>query len=111
MKNRARSRLKALIALGSICLSACTLPSSPGDPVTHQVSVDGQPYQLSQLTAGTWIATPSGVARPPESNLSSNAALLNAIEKISGCKVTASDYSRQGRQLDAQVDCGSKLKN
>jgi hypothetical protein len=103
--------MKALIALGGICLSACTLPSSPGDPVTHQVSVDGQPYQLSQLTAGTWIATASGVARPLESSLSSRAALLEAIEKTSGCQATDSDYSRQGRQLDAQVDCGSKLNN
>lgn len=111
MKDRARSRLKALIALGSICLSACTLPSSPGDPVTHQVSVDGQPCQLSQLTAGTWTATASGMARPLVTSLSHKAALLQAIEKTSGCKVTDSNYSRQGRQLDAQVDCGSKLKN
>lgn len=111
MKDRAKSRLKVLIALGGVCLSACTLPSSPGDPVTRQVSVDGQPCQLSQLTAGTWTATASGVARPLENSLSSRTALLEAIEKISGCKVTDSNYSRQGRQFDAQVDCGSKLKN
>jgi hypothetical protein len=39
------------------------------------------------------------------------AALLQAIEQRSGCKVTDSDYSRNGTQLDAQVDCASRLKN
>jgi hypothetical protein len=38
-------------------------------------------------------------------------ALLTAIEQRSGCKVTDADYSRGGMQLDAQVDCASRLKN
>jgi len=37
--------------------------------------------------------------------------LLLAIEQHSGCKVTDVDYSRGGMQLDAQVDCASRLKN
>lgn len=103
--------MKALLAAAGVLLSACTLPPAPGEPVAHKVNMDGTPYLLSQLTASTWTATTAGMARPLVSSLSHKTALLQAIEKTSGCKVTDSDYSRQGRQLDIQVDCGSKLKN
>ncbi len=111
MRRGTKNRMKALLAAGSVFLSACALPTSPGEPVAHKVNVDGAPYLLSPLTASTWTATAVGITRPLASRSSSRAALLQAIEKISDCKVTDSDYSRQGRQLDAQVDCGSKLKN
>ena len=39
------------------------------------------------------------------------AALRVAIEKHTGCKVTNSNYTSQGLQLDAQVDCANHLKN
>ena len=34
------------------------------------------------------------------------AALIDAVARTSGCKVTDVNYSRDGLQLDAQVDCG-----
>lgn len=101
--------MKALIALAALCLGACAGMSSPAG---HKVSVEGEPYVLSQLTAGTWTAISTNLATPPPaSKPSTRAALVQAIEQASGCKVTGSDYSREGRQLDAQVDCGSRLKN
>ena len=111
MRRGTKIRMKALIAAGSVFLSACALPISQGDPVEHKVNVDGAPYLLSPLTASTWTATAVGITRPLASRSSSKAALLQAIEKTSGCKVTDSDYSRQGLQLDAQLDCADRLKN
>ena len=103
--------MKVLIAAGSICLSACALITAPGEPVARKVNVEGEPYLLSQLTASTWAATTPASAGPRVNSASSRAALLLAIEHSSGCKVTDSNYSRDGLQLDAQVDCGSRLKN
>jgi len=100
--------MKVLIALASLCLGACAWVAAPAG---HKVSVEGEPYVLSQLTAGTWTAISTAVVAPSASRPSSQAALVQAIEQASGCKVTGSDYSREGRQLDAQVDCGSRLKN
>lgn len=100
--------MRFLIAASAFCLSACALPSSNG-PTLQRVSIDGQSYQISQLTNSTWIATPTGLGRPQALSASSRGALLDAIASASGCKVTDSDDSRQSLQLDAQVDCGSKL--
>lgn len=95
-----------------LMLSACsgTLTGS-GNPV-HKVDVGGDAYLVTQLTAGTWTMTaatltPTAIRQGPLDK----ARQISAIEKASGCKVTDSDYSRQGKQLDAQVDCGSRLKN
>lgn len=85
--------------------------SSPADPAAQKVGVNGEHYLLSQLTASPWTVSSAGMARTLPENLASRAALLQAIEEISGCKVTDSDYSLQGKQLDAQVHCGSRLKN
>ena len=107
-------RLPLLMAAASVWLSACALPprpSLPAEPAPLVVSVDGQSYRLSPLTASTWTATATGLARPLANNSTGKAALLREIENASGCKVTDSDFSRQGMQLDAQVDCGSQLKN
>ena len=100
--------MRFLIAASAFCLSACALPSSIG-PALQRVSIDGQSYQISQLTNSTWIATPTGLARPLALSRSGRGALLDAIACASGCKVTDNDDSRQSLQLDAQVDCGSKL--
>jgi hypothetical protein len=106
-----------LLLAGSALLSACTLPvasssaASPADPQAQTVSVEGSSYLISPLTASTWTATTTVADRPVVNSASGKAALLQAIEKTSGCKVTDSDFSRQGRQLDAQVDCGAGLKN
>lgn len=100
--------MKVLIALATFCLGACAWVAAPAG---HKVSVGGEPYVLSQLTAGTWTAISTAVVAPSASRPSVQAALVQAIEQASGCKVTGSDYSREGRQLDAQIDCGSRLKN
>jgi hypothetical protein len=98
-----------LALLASISLAACA--ATAGDPPSHRVSIEGRPYLISQLTAGTWTATAPGAAKEVAGSPSGRAALLQAIEQHSGCKVTDSDYSRNGTQLDAQVDCASRLKN
>lgn len=103
--------MKWLIALAISSLSACALNSPSAELDAHRVRVNGQAYLISQLTASTWTASPAGVAKPQAGDQSNREALLQAIEKISGCKVTDSDYSRQGMQLDAQIDCASRLKN
>lgn len=80
------------------------------DPAAQRVNVEGRTYLISALTAGTWTAT-SPAASPISTTPSVRTALLAAIEQHSGCKVTDVDYSRGGMQLDAQVDCASRLKN
>lgn len=87
-------------------LGACAIIPSPGDPAAHKVVVSGETYWVSQLTASTWTATPTGVAKRFTNTSAGTSNLRQAIEKISGCKVTDSDYSREGRQFDVQVDCG-----
>lgn len=104
--------MKPITVLACICLSACAANPFTGDAATHTVNLDGKTYLISQLTAGTWTATASGLLRKTlADDAAGKAALLSAIEKTSGCKVTDSDYSRRGMQLDAQVDCGKGLKN
>jgi hypothetical protein len=106
-----------LTLAASVLLSACTLPvvsspaASPADPQAQTVNVEGRSYLLSPLTAGTWTAATTVAGDPVINSASGKAALIQAIEKTSGCKVTDSDLSRQGLQLDAQVDCAAHLKN
>ena len=117
---------RPLMVAGSVLLTACALPpasplttsaasasaaSSALDPMPRTVTVDGRSYLLSQLTASTWTVTAPGLFQPLTSSLDGKTALLRAIESASGCKVTDSDFSRQGMQLDAQVDCGGRFKN
>ena len=103
--------MKGLIVLASAVLSACAITPPPGGPAGHRVSVNGEEYVLSQLTEATWIATSPGISKPLPASTASRHGLRRAIEKTSGCKVTDSDYSRQGQQFDAQVDCGSGPPN
>lgn len=98
-----------LALLTSLSLAGCA--ATAADPPSHPVSVEGRTYLISQLTAGTWTATAPGAANAVVGSSSGRAALLQAIEQRSGCKVTDSDYSRNGLQLDAQVDCPGSLKN
>lgn len=99
---------KLLLVVASASLGACAL--LPHEAVTHKVSVNGQTHLLTQITDSTWTARRAGSAPLPFTP-ASTAALRLAVEQASGCKVTDSDYSGQGRQFDAQVDCGSKLPN
>jgi hypothetical protein len=97
-------------ALTGIALSACSSSSLEKSSSTT-VQLAGDAYIITQLTAGTWTATAAGTPKPINGTPPGKVALRSAIEKASGCKVTDSDYSRQGMQFDAQVDCGSRLKN
>ena len=109
MTGIARTAQAGLAFLASISVAACAVTAA--DPPSHRVSVEGRTYLISQLTAGTWTATASNAASEVDGSASGRTALLQAIEQRSGCKVTDSDYSRNGKQLDAQVDCASRLKN
>ncbi|MES2191106.1 MAG: hypothetical protein V4454_13340 [Pseudomonadota bacterium] len=91
-------------------ITACSGPSIEKNSSTT-VQLSGNAYIISQLTAGTWTAMAAGSPKAINGTPADKLLLLSAIEKASGCKVTDSDYSRQGMQLDAQVDCGSRLKN
>jgi hypothetical protein len=108
--------MKLIAPLAIAALVAACAASPSGNDLTRRsaVVVDGQTYDIGQLTESTWTALP----RAGSSNISSAAtgsahkgAVLQAIERASGCKVTDSDYSPEGRQLDAQVDCAGRLKN
>jgi hypothetical protein len=109
MTSLSRAAQSTLAVLTSIGVAACA--ATAGDPPSHPVSVEGRTYLISQLTAGTWTATAPNATNAVAASSSGRAALLQAIEQRSGCKVTDSDYSRNGTQLDAQVDCDSRLKN
>ena len=73
--------------------------------------VDGQRYDIGPLTESTWTAISQPGASVPNSGAAHRLAVLQAIERASGCKVSDSDYSLEGRQLDAQLDCASRFKN
>ncbi|WP_411881087.1 hypothetical protein [Polaromonas sp. YR568] len=100
---------KTFTLLCTAWLAGCAAPGA-ADPPAQRVNVDGRTYLISQLTAGTWTATSAGTTQL-SSTPSGRAALLQAIEKTSGCKVTDADYSHSGMQFDAQVDCADPLKN
>lgn len=106
-----KNHMKLLLVVASAGLSACSWLPLPAEPVAHKLDVNGQSYILKQITESTWTANSTGSLKTLAATSASTAALQQAVEKTSGCKVTDSDYSRQGRQFDAQVDCGSSLPN
>lgn len=96
------------VALVMVLLSACGGLRETQGSTAQKVELNGLNYRVEQITASTWIATPAaGMPNSPQQNL----ALVKAIEKASGCKVTDSSVGQQGTTLNAQVDCGSRLKN
>lgn len=106
-----KHRLKLLvISLLGASLGACALLPVPGQPEAQKVMVDGETYLLTQITESTWTANSRASLKILPATEASTVALRQAVEKTSGCKVTDSDYSRQGRQFDAQVDCGGLRK-
>ena len=102
---------KILVAVTSVGLNACALIPLPNESLAHKVSINGQTHFLTQITESTWTARAAGIDRMLEANEINTAALRLAIEQTSGCTVTDSDYSWQGKQFDAQVICESKLSN
>lgn len=104
-------KTQALLVL-SACLNACAVSGSGGDlPDRRTVLVDGQRYDIGRLTESTWTAISQPGASAPSSSSAHRLAVLQAIERASGCRVSDSGYSLEGRQLDAQLDCASRLKN
>ncbi len=101
----ATSSALLLVALG---LTACSGLGTPPAGASRQVELEGRSYQVEQITASTWTATPPAGQPGQETGA---ARLVQAIEKASGCKVTDSSFGQQAGQLNAQVDCGSRLKN
>ncbi len=99
------------LATAFLCMTLAACASPVQDNASATVNIAGSLYVIAQLTAGTWTATAAGSPRAINGSSPGKAALLTAIEQASRCKVTDSDYSRQGMQLDAQVDCGGRLKN
>lgn len=106
-----KNHMKLLLLTAGAGLSACSLIPLPGEPVAHKVKVNGEIFILKQITESTWTANSSGSLKTLAATSASTAALREAVEKTSGCRVTDSDFSRQGKQFDAQVDCGSNLAN
>jgi hypothetical protein len=90
-------------------LTACSGLTVSPNAESQLVELDGQAYRVEQITASTWMATLPAAARADRRL--PNASLVHAIEKASGCKVTDSSIGQQGAVLNAQVDCGSRLKN
>ncbi|HQR97786.1 MULTISPECIES: hypothetical protein [unclassified Polaromonas] len=97
----------ALAGLAAL-LSACVAPGSQLESPPQTVQLDGHAYRVEQITASTWSAqAPRHLPDGPQKK----ANLVRAIEKASSCKVTDSSYGAGGVALNAQVDCGSRLKN
>lgn len=98
-----RVRAALGFVLSAAALGGCALPAGKAAMAGRTVEVEGRPYLVSPLTASTWTVTsPAGKQSLPRAT---TPALLKAVETVSGCKVTDSDYSQDGLQLDAQVDC------
>jgi hypothetical protein len=107
----ARAVLITIGAISSLLMAACSMtPQNPPLP-SSTMQIGGESYIINQLTASTWTASAQASNKTLPATPAGKAALRDAIEKTSGCKVSDSDYSRQGLQFDAQVECDSKLKN
>lgn len=91
-----------------VALPGCAGLGVSAPAATQTIEIDGLSYRVEQLTASTWTATPlQAQMEGPQKT----AGLVRAIEKVSACKVTNSSPGQQGKALNAQVDCGSRLKN
>ena len=101
-----------LLAVAGAGLTACASLGQPDDPVAppaHRLSLGGESYLVRQITESTWTVTSTNRRAVFASTAGASEALRQAVEIASGCKVTDSDYSSQGRQFDAQVECPGAL--
>lgn len=105
------SATKYLVFIVGVNLAGCAMVPSLDEAVIHKVIVNGENYLLSPLTESTWVVSSTGVPKTLANTPAAVIAFQKAIETASGCKVTDSDYSREGKQFDAQVDCDRKLAN
>ena len=98
-----------LLVAAGVSLTACAMQGSPSEPPAHRLSVGGESYSLRQITESTWTVSSLAGRKILPNTPAATAEWRQAVEKTSGCKVTDSDYSSQGRQFDAQVDCPGAL--
>ena len=107
-----KASVALLLAVAGAGLAACEPRGPTGEPVTqppHRLSLGGESYHVRQITESTWIVTSTATQAILPSTTVASAAMRQAVEIASGCKVTDSDYSSQGRQFDAQVECPGTL--
>lgn len=103
--------LASVTALVCLAISSCSTNPVAGNGDAYTVHIGDDTYVVNPLTASTWTAVARAKGQPLGNDGAKKAALLEAIERRSGCKVTDSDVSAQGTQLDAQVDCSFGVKN
>jgi hypothetical protein len=104
-----KRRSPLLLALASLGMGGCAMPAGTAEPSPRSVTLDGKAYIFRQITESTWTASAAGSQEILEGTPTATAALQKAVELVSGCSVTDSDYSRQGTQFDAQVNCAGSL--
>ena len=96
-------------------VSACSFKQPIAEMDSGRVMyIRGRGYVIGQLTTSTWIARTTSKQPLTGGGAASHSDLIDAIEQVSGCKVTASNYSGENSQLDAQLDCSRQadhLKN
>ena len=101
-----------LLAAGAVSLTACVVPGLPvatSNLPAYRVNMDEESYLVRQLTESTWTVSSAAILKILNSTPEATAKLRLAVEKTSGCAVTDSDFSSQGRQFDAQVKCSGTL--
>ena len=101
-----------LLAVGAVNLTACVSPGlsvATSDLPAHSLSMGKESYLVRQLTESTWTVNSADSLKILNSTPEATAKLRQAVEKTSGCAVTDSDFSSQGRQFDAQVTCSGTL--
>ena len=89
----------------TLIMGACSSKPLAEKGIGHIMYIGGSGYVISQLTNSTWTARAASKEPLATSRVASRKDLLDAIEQVSGCKVTTSNYSGQNIQLDAQLDC------
>lgn len=99
------------LALTSLGMSGCTMLAPGSAAPARKVTVGGESYVVTQITESTWTASATGNQKILSETSGMTASLQQAVEMVSGCRVTDTNYSRQGKQFDAQVSCGSHLSD
>ena len=100
-----------LLTMASLGMSGCAMLAETAGPPARSVTLGGESYVVRQITESTWTASATGSQKILAGTPAATASLQKAVEMVSGCSVTDSDYSRQGKQFDAQVSCAGSLEN
>ena len=106
-----KSRGLLLLAVVSFAISGCAMLPWNAEPPVHTLTLNGEAYSFRQITESTWTANADANQKVLARTPSGTASLRKAVERLSGCTVTDSDYSRQGMQFDAQVSCAGGTAN